>query len=163
MPQLTFSSLSYQSKKKVTRRALFLHEMDSIVPWVEFESLIEPHYPRAGNGRHPMSLSSMLRIYFMQQWFQLSDPAMEDALYDSQSMQRFAGLEVGRDAIPDETTILHFRHLLEKRNLTEKMFASVRDDLQAKGILVHHGTITMPLLFMRPVLSRIERRHETKR
>ena len=142
MSQLTFSSLSYQSKKKITRRELFLQEMDTIVPWSRFESLIESHYPKAGNGRPPMALSSMLRIYFMQQWFQLSDPGMEDALYDSQSMQRFAGLEVGRDAIPDETTILHFRHLLEKHRLTEKLFSSVREDLESKGILLHQGTIT---------------------
>jgi IS5 family transposase len=142
MSQLTFSSLSYQSQKKVTRRELFLQEMEGIVPWSTFESLIAPHYPKAGNGRHPMPLCAMLRIYFMQQWFQLSDPGMEDALYDSQSMQRFAGLEVGRDAIPDETTILHFRHLLEKHNLTEEMFSVVRDDLQSKGILLHQGTIT---------------------
>jgi IS5 family transposase len=142
MSQLTFSSLSYQSQKKVTRRELFLQEMEGIVPWSTFESLIAPHYPKAGNGRHPMALCAMLRIYFMQQWFQLSDPGMEDALYDSQSMQRFAGLEVGRDAIPDETTILHFRHLLEKHNLTEEMFSVVRDDLQSKGILLHQGTIT---------------------
>lgn len=142
MPQLTFSSLSYASKKKVTRRESFLLEMDTIVPWLDFESLIEPHYAKAGNGRQPMPLCSMLRIYFMQQWFQLSDPGMEDALYDSQSMQRFAGLELGRDAIPDESTILHFRHLLEKHHLTEKMFSSVRDDLQSKGILLHQGTIT---------------------
>jgi len=119
----------------VTRRELFLQEMEGIVPWSTFESLIAPHYPKAGNVRHPMPLCVMLRIYFMQQWFQLSDPGMEDALYDSQSMQRFAGLEVGRDAIPDETTILHFRHLLEWHNLTEKMFSSVRDDLQSKDII----------------------------
>ena len=162
MPQLTFSSFSYQSKKKVTRRELFLQEMEAIVPWVEFESLIEPHYPRVGNGRHRMSLSSMLRIYFMQQWFQLSDPAMEDALYDSQSMQRFAGLEVGRDAIPDETTILHFRHLLEKHNLTEEMFSSVRDDLQAKGILVHHGTITDATIIHAPSSTKNQERARDK-
>jgi IS5 family transposase len=141
MSQLSFSSLSYQSKKKVTRREAFLAEMEQIVPWSSFEALIEPHYPRAGNGRRPMPLSAMLRIYFMQQWFQLSDPAMEDALYDSHSMQHFAGLEVGRDAIPDETTILNFRHLLEKHKLTEKMFTAVRVDLQSKGIMVRQGTI----------------------
>lgn len=142
MSQLSFSSLSYQSKKKVTRREAFLAEMEQIVPWSALEALVEPHYPKAGGGRRPMPLQAMLRIYFMQQWFQLSDPAMEDALYDSHSMQRFAGLEVGRDAIPDETTILHFRHLLEKHKLTETMFATVRDDLTTKGIMVRQGTIT---------------------
>jgi len=142
MSQLTFSSLSYQAKKKVTRRESFLSEMDSIIPWKEFVSLIEPHYPKSGKGRRPMPLESMLRIYFMQQWFQLSDPGMEDALYDSYSMQRFAKLEVGRDAIPDETTILHFRHLLEEHDLPKQLFDSVRNDLESKGILLHQGTIT---------------------
>ena len=134
-------------KKKVTRRARFLQEMDSVTPWTLLESLIEPHYPKAGNGRRPMPLSAMplwamLRIYFMQQWFALSDPGMEDALYDSSAMQHFAGLQLGRDAIPDETTILHFRHLLEKHGLTQQLFDAVRDLLQDKGILVKSGTIT---------------------
>jgi IS5 family transposase len=115
--------------------------MDAVTPWAMLEGLVEPHYPRGEQGRPPMPLRTMLRIYFMQQWFQLSDPAMEDALYDSQSMQRFAGLELGRDAIPDETTILNFRHLLERHELTGAMFGAVRDYLEEKGILVRQGTI----------------------
>ena len=142
MPQMSFSSLAYSEKKKVTRREQFLQEMDQVTPWQRLEALIEPHYPKAGGGRPPMPLGAMLRIYFMQQWFCLSDPGMEDALYDSASMQRFAGLELGQNAIPDETTILNFRHLLEKHDLTRLLFEAVRDLLQDKGILVKSGTIT---------------------
>lgn len=142
MSQMSFSSLAYSEKKKVTRREQFLSVMDQVTPWAALEALIEPFYAKAGNGRRPMPLGVMLRIYFMQQWFALSDPGMEDALYDSSAMQRFASLELGRDAIPDETTILHFRHLLERHNLTQQLFDAVRDLLQDKGILVKSGTIT---------------------
>jgi len=150
MSQMSFASLAFESKKKVTRREQFLNEMDKVIPWDAFEKLIEPYYPKAGNGRRPMPLGSMLRIYFMQQWFNLSDPGMEDQLYESISMQRFAGLEVGQNPIPDETTILHFRHLLEKHNVTEQMFKLVRDQLQDKGILLRGGTITDATLIHAP-------------
>ena len=142
MSQMSFSSLAYAEKKKVTRREQFLLEMDQVTPWVTLEALIEPYYAKAGQGRRPMPLGLMLRIYFMQQWFALSDPGMEDALYDSSAMQRFAGLELGQNSVPDETTILHFRHLLEKHHLTQQLFHAVRDLLQEKGILVKSGTIT---------------------
>jgi len=141
MSQLTFASLAYQQKKKVTRREIFLSEMSSVVPWSELESLISPFYPDLGNGRPPIGLSRMLRIYFMQQWFNLSDPAMEDSLYDSESMRRFAGIELGRDAVPDETTILKFRHLLEKHDCTKALFEQVREHLTEKGLIVREGTI----------------------
>ena len=154
MSQMSFSSLAFQSKKKVTRREHFLGEMDQVTPWPALEELIEPHYPKAGRGRRPMSLSTMLRIYFLQQWFQLSDPAMEDALYDSQSLQRFAGLELGEDAIPDESTILHFRHLLEQQDLTRKMFELVRRQLQDKGVLVREGTIMDATIIHAPVSTK---------
>src|SRR5579871_6135267 len=110
MAQITFAGLVFQEKKKVTRRDKFLREMEVVVPWAELEKAIEPYYPRKGKGRVPLPLGSMLRIYCMQQWFGYSDPGMEEALYDSLAAQKFAGLEIGRDAIPDETTILHFRH-----------------------------------------------------
>ncbi len=142
MSQMSFSSLAFREKKKVTRREQFLQEMDQVTPWCTLEALIEPYYPKAGNGRRPTPLSVMLRISLLQQWFALSDPAMEDALYDSTSMQRFAGLELGQNSIPDETTILHFRHLLEKHNLTSKLFEAVNGLLQDKGILLKHGTLT---------------------
>src|SRR6201998_4980830 len=118
MRQLTLAwqgSLEKYSKK--TRREKFLEEMDRIMPWSELEALIEPHYPKEGNGRAPVGLSIMLRIYFSQHWFNLSDPAAEEGLYDSPALRRFAGVDLGRAAAPDETTMLNFRHLLERHDL----------------------------------------------
>jgi IS5 family transposase len=141
MKQTTFASAAWDGKGKVTRRERFLAEMDAVVPWRPIQALIEPHYPKAGNGTQPMPLERMLRIYFMQQWFNLSDPAAEDALYDSESMRRFAGIELAQDAVPDESTILRFRHLLERHNLTQQIFALVRGLLEQKQLLVKSGTI----------------------
>src|SRR5512134_2259034 len=104
--QRTFSSLAWSQKGKVTRRERFLAEMDAVIPWARLLGLIEPHYPKPGLGRRPLGLEMMLRIYFLQQWFDLSDPAAEDAIYDSESMRRFARVELGDDVVPDETTIL---------------------------------------------------------
>jgi transposase, IS5 family len=141
MKQTTFASLAWHGKGKVTRREQFLGEMNAVIPWKHLNRLIEPHYPKAGNGTQPMPQERMLRIYFMQQWFNLSDPAMEDALYDSESMRRFAGIELSDDAIPDETTILRFRHLLEKQALTQAIFSQVRTLLEQKRLLLKSGTI----------------------
>ena len=141
MKQTTFASAAWDKKGKVTRRERFLAEMDAVIPWKQLNRLIEPHYPKAGNGTQPMPQERMLRIYFMQQWFNLSDPAMEDALYDSESMRRFAGIELSDDAIPDESTILRFRHLLEKHYLTQAIFAQVRTLLEQKRLLLRSGTI----------------------
>ena len=141
MKQMTFASAAYQSKGKVTRRERFLAEMDAVIPWEAIQALIEPHYPKAGNGTQPMPLERMLRIYFMQQWFNLSDPGMEDSLYDSESMRRFAGIELTEEAVPDETTILRFRHILERHRLTEQIFALVRGLLESKRLLLKSGTI----------------------
>ncbi|WP_293675564.1 transposase, partial [Thiolapillus sp.] len=114
MKQQSFASLTYAAKKRKTRKERFLEQMESCVPWSAFEAIIEPYYPKAGKrGGQPIGLSVMLRIYLMQQWFNLSDPMMEDALYEIESMRRFAGLELCEDRLPDETTILKFRHLLE--------------------------------------------------
>jgi transposase, IS5 family len=141
MKQTTFASAAWDGKGKVTRRERFLAEMDAVVPWAPIQALIEPHYPKAGNGTQPMPLEPMLRVYFMQQWFNLSDPAAEDALYDSESMRRFAGIELAEDAVPDESTILRFRHLLERHHLTQQIFALVRGLLEQKQLLVKSGTI----------------------
>ena len=137
----TFASLAYDNKKKKTRREKFLEEMDKVIPWKELIQIIEKHYPKAGNGRQPMPLEMMLRIYFMQQWYALSDPAMEDGLYDSESMRRFAGIDIAEDVIPDETTILHFRHLLEEHQLTKGIFEKTKKYLSDKGLLLKEGTI----------------------
>jgi len=130
-------------KKKVTRREQFLAEMEAVVPWLRLLALIAPHYPKAGpkGGRPPMPLETMLRVYFLQQWYALSDPMAEEALYDSEAMRRFAGIELGDDRIPDETTILNFRHLLERHELTEAIFAEVNGHLADKGITLRSGTL----------------------
>src|ERR1700722_2532 len=141
MKQTTFASAAWDRKGKVTRRERFLAEMDQVIPWGSILGLIEPHYPKAGNGTQPMPMERMLRIYFMQQWFNLSDPAMEDSLYDSESMRRFARIELLDDAVPDESTILRFRHLLEQHKLTEQIFALVRKLLESKRLLLKSGTI----------------------
>lgn len=141
MSQPTFAALAFANKKKKTRREKFLEEMDQVVPWPQLLKVIEGHYPKAGNGRPPLGLGKMLRIYFLQQWFNLSDPAMEDALYDIESLRRFAGIELGQDEVPDETTILNFRHLLERHGLTKKLFAKVTAHLEQQGLLLRQGTI----------------------
>jgi IS5 family transposase len=117
--------------------------MEAVVPWTRLLALIEPHYPKAGpkGGRPPMPLETMLRVYFLQHWYALSDPMAEEMLYDSDAMRRFAGIELGDDRIPDETTILNFRHLLEKHQLTEKLFAEVNRHLADQGITLRSGTL----------------------
>lgn len=141
MMTVSFASLAYENKKKKTRRQKFLEEMDKVIPWDELMEEIKRYYPRAGNGRQPMPLKRMLQIYFMQQWYKLSDPAMEDALYDSESLRRFAEIDIETDEIPDESTILHFRHLLEKYELTRKIFEKMKQYLSDKGLLLREGTI----------------------
>src|SRR5216684_3936200 len=126
--QRTFAGLAWSQKGKVTRREQFLAEM-------------EPYYPKAGQGRQPLGLEKMLRIYFLQQWFNLSDPQAEDAIYDSESMRRFARVELGDEVVPDESTILRFRHLLEQHGLTHGIFDAVADLLEARRLLLRSGTI----------------------
>jgi len=154
MKQTTFESLAWANKKKFTRRERFLTEMDAVIPWTRLVLLIAPHYPKAGNGTQPMPLERMLRIYFMQQWFNLSDPAMEDTLYDSSSMRRFAGIELADDDVPDESTILRFRHLLEQHKLTESIFAEVRTLLEEKRLLLKSGTIVDATIIEAPTSTK---------
>jgi IS5 family transposase len=141
MQRASFASLAYENKKKKTRRERFLEEMNQAIPWEELLQVVREHYPKAGNGRQPMLLERMLRIYFMQQWYGLSDPGMEDALYDSESMRRFADIDLEVDVVPDETTILNFRHLLERHNLTKKIFEKTQRYLTGKGLLLREGAI----------------------
>ena len=141
--QLSFATLDYAGKKKRTKRDVFLAEMAAAVPWSVLEAVIAPHYPKEGpqGGRRPFPIAVMLRIYFLQQWYNLSDPGAEEALYDIQSMRAFCDLELGRDPIPDETTILNFRHLLEAHELTKTVFEAVAEHLEARGALLRGGTI----------------------
>lgn len=148
--QRTFAGLAWSQKGKVTRRERFLAEMDAVIPWARLMKEIEPYYPKKGRGRQPLGLEKMLRVYFLQQWFDLSDPQAEDELYDSESMRRFTRIELSEDVIPDETTILRFRHLLEKHHLTEAMFKEVRGLLEEKGLYLKSGTIVDATIISAP-------------
>lgn len=148
--QQTFASAAWNRKGKVTRRERFLAEMDAVIPWQRLLKRIAPHYHRGKTGRQPHELERMLRIYFMQQWFNLSDPQAEDAIYDSESMRRFARVELGDDKIPDESTILRFRHLLEKHGLTESIFEVVQELLSEHRLLLQAGTIVDATIIAAP-------------
>jgi IS5 family transposase len=126
---------------KKTKRALFLEEMEQVVPWAKLCGLIEPHYPTGSNGRPPVGVERMLRIYFLQQWFNLSDPAVEEALYDSAVMRGFVGIDLGREPVPDETTVCKFRHLLEEHQLGGQMLEAVNLHLQNRVVRITTGTI----------------------
>jgi transposase, IS5 family len=131
----------YEQYRKPTRRDEFLATMEAIVPWSALCEVIEPHYPKAGNGRPPIGLPRMLRIHFIQHWFNLADLACEEALYDSASLRRFVGIDLGREPVPDATTLLKFRRLLNAHKLGEALFAKVGQELQARGFKVNNGTI----------------------
>jgi IS5 family transposase len=169
MKQTTFASVAWEKKGKITRRERFLAEMDVVIPWSRLLALIEPHYPKAGNGTQPKPMEQMLRIYFMQNWFNLSDPQAEDSLYDIESMRRFAGIELLGHDIPDETTILRFRHLLEQHQLTERIFAEIRSLLEEKRLLLKSGTIVDATIIAAPPSTKNEQKardpemHQTKK
>ena len=141
MKQMTLSAGGFERYGKTTRRAVFLAEMNRVVPWAKLCAVVEPYYPKAGNGRPPIGLERMLRIYFLQQWFNLSDPAVEEALYDSLAMRDFVGIDLGREPAPDETTVCKFRHLLEKHDLGRSLFQEVHRHLETQGLKVTTGTI----------------------
>ena len=150
MRQTTLATAGFERFGKPTRRATFLAEMARVVPWQELCALIEPFYPKAGKGRTPVGLERMLRIYFLQQWFNLSDPAAEEAMYDSASMRQFVGIDRGREPAPDETTICKFRHLLERHELGRRIFEAVHDHLEACGVQVATGTIVDATIISAP-------------
>ena len=154
--QPAFPGLRDAMKEKRTRREKVLAEMEAVVPWRRLLGLVEPHYPKTGakGGRPPMLLETMLRVYFLQQWYALSDPMAEEMLYDSDAMRRFAGIELGDDRIPDETTILDFRHLLETHRLTEKLFAEVNGHLADQGITLRSGTLVDATIIDAPSSTR---------
>ena len=155
--QQTFAGEAWKRKGKVTRRERFLAEMDAVIPWERVLELIRPHYyASSGQGRKPHDLEQLLRIYFLQQWFDLSDPAAEDAIYDSESMRRFARVELGDDRVPDESTILRFRHLLEREGLTEGVFEVVKDLLAEKRLMLRSGTIVDATIIAAPSSTKNE-------
>src|SRR6516165_10784668 len=141
MKQATLATAGFERYGKTTRRAVFLGQMEQVVPWAALCGLIEPAYPKPGNGRPPVGVERMLRIYFLQQWFNLSDPGVEEALYDSMTMLHFAAIDLGREPVPDETTICRFRHLLETYDLGRRLFEEVHRHLEANGLKVSTGTI----------------------
>jgi IS5 family transposase len=128
MKQLTLAAVGFERYAKTTRRAAFLAEMERVVPWSALCALIEPFYPKPGNGRPPIGVERMPRLYFLQQWFNLSDSAAEEALYDSSAMRRFVGIDLGCEPAPDETTVCRFRHLLEEHDLGRPLFEEVHRD-----------------------------------
>jgi transposase, IS5 family len=168
--QTSFSDLEFAAKKKQTRRERFLCEIDALVPWGKLLAVISPFYPKGGGrGRPPVGLERMLRLYVVQQCFALSDEGIEDAVYDSQAIRRFAGIDLSREGAPDATTVLHFRHLLEAHGLTRGVFAAIKDHLAAKGLLLKEGTIVDATIIAAPPSTKNEtgardpEMHQTKK
>src|ERR1700709_1441736 len=150
MRQLTLASASFDKHSKQTRRAKFLAEMDQVVPWRELCALIAPFYPRPGNGRPPIGLERMLRLHFLQHWYNLSDPAAEEAVYDSLSPRRLVGTDLGSEPVPDETTILTIRQLPERHRLGKPLFGRVNEHLASRGLKVAGGTIVDATIIAAP-------------
>jgi len=159
MRQQTFAEGSFEQYRKPTRRERFLAEMDQVIPWRELCNVIEPFYPKPeGAGRPPVGVDRMLRIHFLQHWFNLSDPAVEEALYDSRAMRQFVGIDLGREPVPDETTICKFRHLLEAHRLGKQLFALIGKYLVENGMKVSRGTIVDATIINAPSSTKNRRK-----
>jgi IS5 family transposase len=170
MKQMTLASgTGFELHARPTRKAEFLAKMEVLMPWAELCALIEPHYPKAGNGRPPIGLERMLRMYWVANWFNLADEACEDAMYDTAVFREFCGFDLGRERIPDATTLLKFRHLLEEHDFGKEMFASVGALLQANGVKVSGGTMVDATLIAAPPSTKNEEKardpemHQTKK
>ena len=162
MEQPTFADLEYAHKKRKTRREKFLERMDALLPWAEMEARIAPYYPKAGRGRRPYPLSVMLRVHCVQLFYNLSDPGMEDMLYEVEPVRRFVGLRLS-EALPDETTILHFRHLLEKHRLGEGLLAEINAHLAGRGLRLRAGTVVDATIIAAPTSTKNREGSETRR
>lgn len=147
---MTLAVNGFEAYRKTTRKAEFLSRMDTLVPWAEFCSVIEPYYPKAGDGRRPIGLERMLRMYFIANWFNLADVACEDALYDVEAFRDFCRIDLGRERVPDATTLLNFRHLLEQNELGAALFAKVGELLLASGLKLSGGTIVDATIIAAP-------------
>ena len=157
MKQMTLAAVKgFEVHGRATRKAEFLARMQTLVPWAEFCALIEPHYPKAGNGRPPVGLERMLRMYLIANWFNLADEACEDALYDIPAFRDFCHIDLGRERVPDATTLLNFRHLLEQHQLGAALFAKVGELLQANGMKLSGGTIVDATLIAAPPSTKNE-------
>lgn len=151
MHQLSFSSTEHAMKKRITRREKFLGEMERVVPWVRLVAVIEPVYPKSGRvGRPPIGVERMLRMYFLQQWYSLSDEGLEDAITDSQALRQFVRIDLSRQAVPDATTLLKFRRLLQAHDLTQALFAQINAHLSERGLLMREGTMIDATLIAAP-------------
>jgi IS5 family transposase len=148
--QTSFTHAEFAAKKKTTRREKFLARMEEVIPWKELLAVIEPFYPKGQRGRPPVGLERMLRVYFLQQWYSLADEALEDALYDSQALQQFARIDLSAEGVPDATTLLNFRHLLETHDLCKGLFHAINADLTARGLLLREGTLVDATLIAAP-------------
>ena len=146
----SFSQAEFATKKKTTRREKFLTRMEALIPWTKLLAVIEPFYPKGERGRPPVGLERMLRVYFLQQWYGLADEALEDALYDSQALQSFARINLQAEGVPDATTLLKFRRLLETHDLCQGLFAAINADLAARGLLLREGTLVDATLIAAP-------------
>src|SRR4029453_6973679 len=150
MRQMTLATVNFDKHRKQTRRAALLAEMERVVPWRELCAVIEPFYPKAGKGRPPVGLERMLRLHFLQHWFNLSDPAAEEGLYEWVLLRQFVGIHLGREPVPDETTILNFRHLLERHGLDKALFDRVNEYLASCGLKGAGGTIVDATIIAAP-------------
>jgi transposase, IS5 family len=149
--QVSFAQAEYDKKKKRTRRELFLEQMEQVVPWARLIEVIEPHYPKSGKrGRPPIGLERMLRMYFVQQWYALADEAVEDAVYDSQALRNFMSIDLSQQSVPDATTLMGFRHLLEANDLPQAMLVEVNAMLIERGLLMSKGTLVDATLIAAP-------------
>ena len=148
--QPSFSQAEFADKKKITRREKFLARMEEVIPWTSLLAVIEPFYPKGERGRPPIGLERMLRMYFLQQWYGLADEALEDAIYDSQAMRGFARLDLAGDGVPDATTLLKFRRLLETNDLCQGLFSAINADLTARGLMLREGTLVDATLIAAP-------------
>ena len=155
---MSFAQCEYAMKKKVTRRERFLGDMEQVVPWGRLVEVIRPYYPAGERGRPPIGIERMLRIYFLQQWYGLADEALEDAIYDSQAMRTFAGIDLSVEAVPDATTLLNFRHLLEEHELTRRVFEEVRTLLEERKLLMKEGTIVDATIIAAPCSTKNARK-----
>ena len=170
MSQRSFASAEYAMKKKRTRREKFLAEMERIVPWARLIATIEPLYPKSGRvGRQPIGVPKMLRMYCLQQWYGLADEALEDALYDSQALRDFVGIDLSRESVPDATTLLKFRRLLQDNDLTRALFEQINAQLGEQGLLMRAGTIVDATIIAAPSSTKNEDKardpemHQTKK
>jgi IS5 family transposase len=168
--QISFAEAEYAKKKKQTRRELFLAKMEQVVPWSRLMEVIEPHYPKSGKrGRPPIGLERMLRMYFVQQWYGLADEAVEDAVYDSQALRQFLNIDLSQQSVPDATTLMGFRHLLEAHNLTQAMLVEINAMLIERGLLMSKGTLVDATLIAAPSSTKNEAHardpemHQTKK